>query len=292
MNKPGDRAGSTGGGAGANPGLSGPDLAAGGRTGAIVPAEGGRINAMRRALRRRRKPPEPPALLNSPKPSLTYRIISYLLVFPIYRLLFRGRTAGNGNVPMEGALVVVANHGSHLDPPLLGHALGRPVAFMAKAELFRVPLLGPIIRACGAYPVARGASDREAIRTATDRLDEGWATGVFIDGTRQANGRVNAPLPGAALLAARSGAPLLPVAIINSHRALGTGRQGRLVPIHIRIGTPIPPPASRRRADLDVVTEACQAQINALLDLGPLQANEPAGRLHPAAEQTALPPTT
>ena len=289
MNKPGDRAGSTGGSAGANPGLSGPDLAAGGRTGAIVPAEGGRINAMRRALRRRRKPPEPPALLNSPKPSLTYRIISYLLVFPIYRLLFRGRTAGNGNVPMEGALVVVANHGSHLDPPLLGHALGRPVAFMAKAELFRVPLLGPIIRACGAYPVARGASDREAIRTATA---EGWATGGCIDGTRQANGRVNAPLPGAALLAARSGAPLLPVAIINSHRALGTGRQGRLVPIHIRIGTPIPPPASRRRADLDVVTEACQAQINALLDLGPLQANEPAGRLHPAAERTALPPTT
>jgi len=257
-----------------------------------VPTEGGRIKAMRRALRRRRKPPEPPALLNSPKPSLTYRLISYLLVFPVFRFLFRGRTAGNGNVPLDGALVVVANHGSHLDPPLLGHALGRPVAFMAKAELFRVPLLGPIIRACGAYPVARGASDREAIRTATDRLDQGWATGVFLDGTRQANGRVNSPLPGAALLAARSGAPLLPVAIINSHRAMGTGRQARLVPIHIRIGTPIPPPVSRRRSDLDVVTAACQAQINALLDLGPLRADEQSGRLPPAAEQTALPPTT
>jgi len=265
---------------------------AGGPGGAIVPAEGGRISGLRRALRRRRKPPEPPALLSSPKPSLTYRIISYLLVFPIYRLLFRGRTAGNNNVPMEGALVVVANHGSHLDPPLLGHALGRPVAFMAKAELFRVPLLGPIIRACGAYPVARGASDREAIRTATDRLNQGWATGVFLDGTRQANGRVNTPMPGAALLAARSGAPLLPVAIINSYRALGTGRQARLVPIHIRIGTPILPPASRRRADLDVVTAACQAQINALLDLGPLRADEPVGQLHPAAERTALPPKT
>ena len=73
---------------------------------------------------------------------------------------------------------------------------------------------------------------------------------------------------------------------------MGTGRQARLVPIHIRIGTPIPPPASRRRADLDVVTAACQAQINALLDLGLLQADEPAGRLHPAAEQNALPPKT
>ena len=225
------------------------------------------VAAVKRVLRRR-KPAEPPALISSPKPSLTYRLISYLLVFPIYRLLFRGRTGGNHNVPMEGALVVVANHGSHLDPPLLGHALGRPVAFMAKAELFKVPLLGPIIRACGAYPVARGASDREAIRTATDRLLEGWATGVFIDGTRQSDGRVNRPQPGAALLAARAGVPLLPVAIVNSHRALGPGHGLRTVPIHIRIGTPIPAPASRKRADLDAATEACQRQINALLDQG------------------------
>ena len=88
------------------------------------------VKAVKRVLRRR-KPAEPPALIRTPRPSLTYRLVSYLLVFPIYRLLFRGRTAGNGNVPMDGALVVVANHGSHLDPPLLGHALGRPVAFMA-----------------------------------------------------------------------------------------------------------------------------------------------------------------
>ncbi|MEB3263814.1 MAG: lysophospholipid acyltransferase family protein [Synechococcus sp.] len=239
---------------------------------------------VKRLLRRRRRA-EPPALLRTPRPSLTYRLISYLLVFPVYRLLFRGRTAGNAHVPQEGAVVVVANHGSHLDPPLLGHALGRPVAFMAKAELFRVPLLGPIIRACGAYPVARGASDREAIRTATDRLEEGWATGVFIDGTRQDDGRVNNPQPGAALLAARAGVPLLPVAIINSHRALGPGSAGlRLVPVHIRIGTPIPPPASRRRPDLDQATAACQAQINALLDQGLVR-----GRLPQGAD--ALPPS-
>ena len=244
---------------------------------------------VKRILRRRRRRAEPPALLSTPRPSLTYRLISYLLVFPVYRLLFRGRTAGNANVPMDGALVVVANHGSHLDPPLLGHALGRPVAFMAKAELFKVPLLGPIIRACGAYPVARGASDREAIRTATDRLEEGWATGVFIDGTRQADGRVNNPQPGAALLAARAGVPLLPVAIINSHRALGTGSQRmRLVPVHIRIGTPIPPPASRRRADLDVATQACQEQINAMLDQGLISGPQ----LAPATDRSALPPSS
>jgi len=245
------------------------------------------IGSVRRALRRRRRPVEPPALISTPRPSLTYRLISYLLVFPVYRLLFRGCTAGNGNVPLEGALVVVANHGSHLDPPLLGHALGRPVAFMAKAELFRVPLLGPIIRACGAYPVARGASDREAIRTATDRLEQGWATGVFLDGTRQADGRVNDPQPGAALLAARAGAQLLPVAIINSHRALGTGRGWpRLLPVHIRIGMPIAPPLSRRRADLDVVTRQVQEQINRMLDQGLIAPGQLA-----ASRPGALPPS-
>ena len=187
----------------------------------------------------------------------------------MFRILFRGRVIGRRNVPMQGSLVVVANHGSHFDPPLLGHALGRPVAFMAKEELFRVPLLGPLIRALAAYPVKRGASDREAIRTATARLNEGWATGVFLDGTRQADGRINQPMPGAALLAARSGSPLLPVAIINSHRALGTGQSmPRLVPIQIRIGEPVPAPASRRKPDLEATTVELQRRINALLDQG------------------------
>ena len=196
--------------------------------------------------------------------------MSALVVFPLFRGLFRGSTLGLEHVPKDGPLVVASNHGSHLDPPLLGHALGRPVAFMAKAELFAIPLLGAVIRACGAYPVRRGASDREAIRTATAKLEEGWATGVFLDGTRQANGRVNNPLPGAALLAARSGAPLLPVAIVNSHRALGSGRiWPRLVPLQLRVGAPIPAPASRRRPDLDATTALLQERINALLELEP-----------------------
>ena len=205
----------------------------------------------------------------APRPSLAYRLVSGLLVFPVFRILFRGRTRGNGHVPMDGPLVVVANHGSHLDPPLLGHALGRPVAFMAKAELFSIPLLGRLIRACGAYPVKRGASDREAIRTATARLQEGWAIGVFLDGTRQENGRVNQPMPGAALLAARSGAALLPVAILNSHRALGVGRsRPRLVRLEMRIGIPVPAPSSRRKPELEATTRELQQRINALLDQG------------------------
>ena len=62
-------------------------------------------------------------------------------MFPIFRFLFRGKTIGLSNLPKTGGVVVVSNHGSHLDPPILGHALGRPVAFMAKSELFKVPML-------------------------------------------------------------------------------------------------------------------------------------------------------
>ncbi len=204
-----------------------------------------------------------------PESSFIYKIISHLIVFPIYKILFRGTTSGIENVPTQGSCIVVANHGSHIDPPLLGHVLRRPVAFMAKAELFSVPLIGRVIRACGAYPVKRGASDREAIRSATKRLDEGWAIGVFPDGTRQEDGRMNLPMPGAALLAARSDSVLLPVAIINSHRALGTGQRfPRVLPIHVRIGKPIQPPTSRRKEDLMETMKEIQRQINSLLDKG------------------------
>jgi 1-acyl-sn-glycerol-3-phosphate acyltransferase len=94
---------------------------------------------------------------------------------------------------------------------------------------------------------------------------------------------VSRPQPGAAFLAARAGLPILPVAIINSHRALGPGGGGlRLVPVHVRIGTPIPPPASTRRADLDAATAAAQAQINRMLDLGLIRRPQLGGASPPA----------
>ena len=209
-----------------------------------------------------------------PRQSFVYGCVSYLFVFPIFRFLFRGRTLGISKLPKTGGVVVVSNHGSHLDPPILGHALGRPVAFMAKAELFKVPILSFIISACGAYPVKRGAGDREALRTASNRLLEGWATGVFLDGTRQENGKINDPKSGAAFLAARTGCPILPVAIVNSHRAFPKGSLlPSFVAIHLKVGELIQPPITRKRGDLASTTQEIQLAINTMLDKGLIKNN-------------------
>ena len=80
-------------------------------------------------------------------------MVSQIIVFPIYKFLFKGNLIGKENIPKKGSFIMVSNHGSLLDPPLLGHAIGRNISFMAKSELFKIPLLGFVIKACGAYPV-------------------------------------------------------------------------------------------------------------------------------------------
>ena len=87
---------------------------------------------------------------------LIYRLVSQLIVFPIYKFIFKGYLVGKENIPKKSSFIMVSNHGSLLDPPFLGHAIGRNISFMAKAELFKIPFLGFIIKACGAYPVKRG----------------------------------------------------------------------------------------------------------------------------------------
>ena len=197
---------------------------------------------------------------------LIYQLVSKLFVLPIYKFLFRGNLIGQENIPQEDTFIMVSNHGSLLDPPILGHALGRNIAFMAKAELFEVPFLGFIIKSCGAYPVKRGFADKNTIRTACKKLTNNNCIGIFIDGTRQKNGRVNKPKQGAALLAFKNQKLLLPVAIVNSHRLV---RFKFCIPffskIVIKVGKPIQPPQSSSKDDLNSVTINLQDNINNLI---------------------------
>ena len=197
---------------------------------------------------------------------LIYQLVSKLFVLPIYKFVFRGHLIGRENIPQKNSFIMVSNHGSFFDPPFLGHALGRNISFMAKAELFKIPLLGFIIKACGAYPVKRGIVDKNTIKTACKKLSNDNCIGIFIDGTRQKNGRVNKPKQGAALLAFKNQKLLLPVAIVNSHRLI---RFKFFIPLFskivIKVGKPIQPPQSSSRADLNSVTIYLQDQINNLI---------------------------
>jgi len=197
---------------------------------------------------------------------LIYQLVSKLLVLPIYKFVFRGYLIGRENIPQKNSFIMVSNHGSLLDPPLLGHALRRNISFMAKAELFKVPLLGFIIKACGAYPVKRGIVDKNTIKTACKKLSNDNCIGIFIDGTRQKNGRVNKPKQGAALLAFKNQKLLLPVAIVNSHRLM---RFKFFFPLFskivIKVGKPVQPPQSSSREELNLVTMHLKDEINNLI---------------------------
>ena len=197
---------------------------------------------------------------------LIYQLVSKLFVLPIYKFVFQGHLIGRENIPQKDSFIVVSNHGSLLDPPLLGHALGRNISFMAKAELFKVPFLGFIIKACGAYPVKRGIADKNTIKTACKKLSNDNSIGIFIDGTRQKNGRVNKPKQGAALLAFKNQKLLLPVAIVNSHRLITFKLCIPLFSkIVIKVGKPVQPPQSSSRDDLNSVTMHLQDKINNLI---------------------------
>jgi 1-acyl-sn-glycerol-3-phosphate acyltransferase len=198
-----------------------------------------------------------------------YHLFKWSVVAPVLHGYFRGRIHGAEHVPQYGRLLVVSNHSSDFDPPILSCAVGRPVAYMAKEELFRVPVLKQAIKAYGAYPVKRGSADRSAMKAAIASIESGWATGVFLDGTRTPNGRVMDPKLGAAWIAAKTNTPLLPVSLWGTHQIFKKGSAiPRPVPITIRIGELILPPQSGDRSELEAVTQHCAKTINDLFDLG------------------------
>lgn len=120
------------------------------------------------------------------------------------------------HVPEAGPVVLCGNHTSNWDPPFMGTPLKRKVHYMAKEELFRIPVFGTIIRNLGAFPVKRGGVSKESIKAAIKLLRDGNILGVFPEGSRSNSGGMGKK--GAASLALRSGAVVVPVAIVGSYR--------------------------------------------------------------------------
>jgi 1-acyl-sn-glycerol-3-phosphate acyltransferase len=151
-----------------------------------------------------------------------YEILKPIAVL-LMRLYFRLEARGTEHVPRSGALLIVSNHSSVLDPPFIGGASPRQLSFLAKAELFDIPLFGWFIRAVNARPVRREGSDARALKTALRVLEEGKALLVFPEGTRGPEGRLREAKSGAGMLAVLSGAAVVPVFITGSGDALPRG---------------------------------------------------------------------
>jgi 1-acyl-sn-glycerol-3-phosphate acyltransferase len=160
-----------------------------------------------------------------------YRFIRWLCL-QVFRLLWRFRTYQRANVPADGAVILACNHVSYLDPVALGIGVARPVTYLAKKELFAIPVLGPIIAKLGAYPIDRQAGGVAAVRAALRALKDGRCVGIFPEGTRNLRGDAEEK-GGAALLGALSGAPVVPAAIVGSRDAR------RLHQIRVIYGEPL-----------------------------------------------------
>jgi 1-acyl-sn-glycerol-3-phosphate acyltransferase len=195
-----------------------------------------------------------------------YHLFKWVVVSPAIHMAFRGRIYGSEKVPMKGPLVVVCNHASDFDAPMLSNCVRRPVAYMSKEELFTVPVLSTLVKWYGAYPVKRGKADLAAIRGAQQASENGWAVGLFLEGTRTADGLIHHPKLGAAMIAKKLQAPILPVCLWGTHKILGRGqKRTRLFPLTVRIGDLIQPPDPRSdREALLALTNHCAQVINDL----------------------------
>ena len=153
----------------------------------------------------------------------------------VTRPAFAVTVDGEDRVPRSGGLVVAANHRSYLDPPLLGTWFPRTIHYMAKRELFAIPIFGPLIAAVHAFPVDREKSDLGSVRRALRIIKDGGVVGIFPEGTRNIAGDARAK-GGAVLLAALARCPLIPVALVGTQHAVRRLRGSR---VRVVIGEPI-----------------------------------------------------
>jgi len=139
--------------------------------------------------------------------------LSHKVLKTTFKLTLRMKVNGVANIPESGPVIVVANHASNLDPPVLGAALNRKIHYMAKSELFDNFFLARVMRTYGAFPVERGSADTKAIRQALKVIKEQELLGIFPEGTRSKTGKLGRAKLGSVLLATKSKAPLLPVGL-------------------------------------------------------------------------------
>jgi 1-acyl-sn-glycerol-3-phosphate acyltransferase len=222
-----------------------------------------------------------------------YRVATRLMGVVVWTF-GRYRVEGRERVPARGPLLVVANHLNIADPPLLGAAIPRPIRFMAKQELFDARPGGFFIRSFGAFPVRRFTADLQALRVAQRLLAAGWAVGMFPEGHRSHGRGLQPPFPGTALLALRTGVPVLPVGITGTEAITSPAVLLQHRPVRVVIGEPftLPRPARITAESVRAASEEIMRRIAALLPpryRGVYAGIEPPPARLPGAEAEATP---
>lgn len=166
--------------------------------------------------------------------------IAYPVVSVVARWCCSLEVVGREKVPAEGGVIVAANHVSYLDIPIVGCALARRADFLAKAELFRTPVVGWLFRRLGGVPIRRGGLDRAALAEVQRRLAQGRLVVMYPEGTRSPDERLQDAKPGIGMLVARTGVPVVPAYVAGTGEAWPPGaRWLRCRPITVIFGEPM-----------------------------------------------------
>lgn len=156
-----------------------------------------------------------------------YKVIRF--IFVVYLKMFNSwQVKGTENIPQHGSAVLIANHVSLWDPVIFACSTNRTVHFMAKEELFKIPIIGKIFPILYAFPIKRGQADRNALRIAGKLLNSGKVLGLFPEGTRSKTGDLLPFHPGAALFALRSGSPIIVMYIDGSKTTFPLSWRGKI----------------------------------------------------------------
>lgn len=208
-------------------------------------------------------------------PSLRLYRVTRSLLGPIVKAYFRASWSGVDHIPPSGAVVLACNHLSNLDPVLLGAACPRQINYLAKIELFRVPVLGSLIQQYGAIPLKRSASDPDAMRLVEQVLEHDQVLALFPEGTRSRDGRLKPFRFGAARLALKHNTHLVPAAIVGTDRAMPAGAKfPKRTGVKIAFGQPLNLTPYRYTLSgdtpeahmLEAVTALLQAEVGRLKD--------------------------
>ncbi len=204
----------------------------------------------------------------NPRKSLFYQVVA-LILRGIATVISRPTVRGGANIPATGPVLIAPTHRSNVDFAFSLFMTKRKVFFMAKDSLFGIPIVGRAIIALGAFPVARGTADRDAMRAAQSVLAAGHALILFPEGTRKYGATVDDLLDGTMFIAAREQATVVPVGLAGTETFAANLKRGRLARVTIVIGEPITPPeASERvsRSDVSAKTVELQRKLQLALD--------------------------